>query len=64
MKADIINGSSGQCRPQKYDWSEVAHLFEDAEIPEELLNITDPIEYNYLLVRLKKEFNDKNRSEY
>lgn len=33
-------------------------------MPEDLLNITDPIEYNYLLVRLKKDFNDKNKSEY
>jgi hypothetical protein len=28
------------------------------------LTITDPIEYNYLLLRLKKEFNEKHRSEY
>ena len=47
-----------------YDWSEVAYLFEDGQIPQELLQITDPIEYNYLIVRLKKEFNDKHRSEY
>lgn len=33
-------------------------------MPEELLKITDPIEFNYLVVRLKKEFNDKTRSEY
>jgi hypothetical protein len=39
-------------------------LFEDGVIPEELLNVKDPIEYNYLLVRLKKDFNEKNRSEY
>ena len=47
-----------------YDWSEVAYLFEDNVIPTELLNITDPIEYNYLIVRLKKEFNEKHRSDY
>jgi len=47
-----------------YDWSEVAYLFEDGLIPTELLDITDPIEYNYLIVRLKKEFNEKHRSEY
>jgi hypothetical protein len=47
-----------------YDWSEVAYLFEDGTIPQELLAITDPIEYNYLLVRLKKEFNEKHRSDY
>jgi hypothetical protein len=29
-----------------------------------LLGITDPIEYNYLIVRLKKEFNEKHRSDY
>jgi len=33
-------------------------------IPQELLQITDPIEYNYLIVRLKKEFNEKHRSDY
>ena len=47
-----------------YDWSEVAYLFEDGVIPEELLSITDPIEYNYLIVRLKKDFNEKHRSDY
>ena len=34
------------------------------EIPEELAAITDPIEYNYLLVRLRKEFNEKHKSNY
>lgn len=57
-------GSSGLCKPQKYDWSEVAHLFEEGQIPEELLRVTDPIEYNYILVRLKKDFNEKNKSEF
>jgi hypothetical protein len=33
-------------------------------VPEELLSITDPIEYNYLIVRLKKDFNEKHRSDY
>jgi hypothetical protein len=47
-----------------YDWSEVAYLFEDEIIPAELLQITDPIEYNYLIVRLKKDFNEKHRSDY
>jgi len=47
-----------------YDWSDVAYLFEDGMIPQELLEITDPIEYNYLIVRLKKEFNEKHRSDY
>ena len=47
-----------------YDWSEVAYLFESGEIPEELAAITDPIEYNYLLVRLRKEFNEKHKSNY
>jgi hypothetical protein len=28
------------------------------------LAITDPIEYNYLLVRLRKEFNEKHKSAY
>lgn len=42
----------------------MAYLFEDGQIPHELLQITDPIEYNYLIVRLKKEFNEKHRSEY
>mmetsp|Transcript_33446 Transcript_33446/g.41286 ORF Transcript_33446/g.41286 Transcript_33446/m.41286 type:complete len:173 (-) Transcript_33446:849-1367(-) len=48
----------------QYDWSEVAYLFEQGEIPEELAAITDPIEYNYLLVRLRKEFNEKHKSNY
>jgi len=47
-----------------YDWSEVAYLFEDGVIPTELLQISDPIEYNYLIVRLKKDFNEKHRSDY
>ena len=47
-----------------YDWSEVAYLFDKGEIPEELAAITDPIEYNYLLVRLRKEFNEKHKSNY
>eukprot|EP00347_Sterkiella_histriomuscorum_P022188 403331364 len=56
--------SSGLCKPQLYDWSEVAHLFENNVVPDELLQISDPIEYNYILVRLKKDFNEKNKSEY
>ena len=28
------------------------------------MKITDPIDYNYLIVRLKKEFNEKHRSDY
>lgn len=48
----------------QYDWSEVAYLFEHGEIPEELAAITDPLEYNYLLVRLRKEFNEKHKSNY
>lgn len=55
---------AGTCKPQKYDWSEVAHLFDDGVIPEELAAITDPIEYNYILVRLKRDFNENHRSEY
>ena len=39
-------------------------MFEDGEIPEELNNITDPVEYNYILIRLKKEFNEKNKSKF
>lgn len=48
----------------QFDWSEVAYLFDKGEIPEELAMITDPIEYNYLLVRLRKEFNEKHKSNY
>lgn len=55
---------TGTIGRQLYDWSEVAYLFENGEIPKELINITDPIEYNYLIVRLKKEFNEKHKSEY
>ena len=39
-------------------------MFDKGEIPEELAAITDPIEYNYLLVRLRKEFNEKHKSNY
>jgi hypothetical protein len=35
-------------------------LFDKGEIPEEIAEITDPVEYNYLMVRLRKEFNDKH----
>jgi hypothetical protein len=48
----------------QFDWSDVAYLFDKGEIPEELAAITDPIEYNYLLVRLRKEFNEKHKSAY
>jgi hypothetical protein len=47
-----------------FDWSEVAYLFDSGEIPEEIAAITDPVEYNYLMVRLRKEFNEKHRSNY
>ena len=47
-----------------FDWSEVAYLFESGEIPEEIASITDPVEYNYLMVRLRKEFNEKHKSNY
>ena len=33
-------------------------------MPEELAAITDPIEYNYILVRLKRDFNESHKSEY
>lgn len=33
-------------------------------MPDELAQITDPIEYNYILVRLKRDFNENHRSEY
>ena len=39
-------------------------MFEDSVVPDELKQITDPIEYNYILVRLKKDFNEKHKSEY
>lgn len=58
------SGKNGICGPQKYDWSDVTHLFEDGVIPDELLEITDPVEYNYILIRLKKDFNDKNKSDF
>lgn len=47
-----------------FDWSEVAYLFENNEIPEEIAAISDPVEYNYLMVRLRKEFNEKHKSSY
>ena len=39
-------------------------MFENNEIPEEIASITDPVEYNYLMVRLRKEFNEKHKSGY
>ena len=42
----------------------MAHLFEDGVVPEELASITDPIEYNYILVRLKRDFNESHKSDY
>ena len=53
-----------QYKPPKYNIDEIEHLFVDGKIPEEIHNIEDPMEYNYLLVKLKKEFNDKTRSEF
>jgi hypothetical protein len=47
-----------------FDWSEVAYLFDSGEIPEEIASISDPVEYNYLMVRLRKEFNEKHKSNY
>ena len=71
MSTDVSKASPGEhtkygnlSQSALYDWSEVAYLFEDGQIPHELLQITDPIEYNYLIVRLKKEFNEKHRSDY
>lgn len=61
---DKARTPGGVGKQQVYDWSEVAYLFDDGIIPDELINITDPIEYNYLIVRLKKEFNEKHRSDY
>jgi hypothetical protein len=42
----------------------VTHLFEDGVVPEELASITDPIEYNYFFVRLKRDFNESHKSDY
>ena len=53
-----------QFKPPKYNIEEIEHLFMDDKVPNEIHNIEDPMEYNYLLVKLKKEFNDKTRSEF
>ena len=53
-----------QYKPEKYNIDEIEHLFMEGKIPGEIHNIEDPMEYNYLLVKLKKEFNDKTRSEF
>lgn len=68
-EAQSIDGSSSKISDafgakHQFDWSEVAYLFDGGEVPEELAAITDPIEYNYLLVRLRKEFNEKHKSNY
>ena len=64
MSPDIKLKAKAPSQQPQYDWSEIAYLFDDGAIPSELLGITDPIEYNYLIVRLKKEFNEKHRSDY
>ena len=51
-------------KPPKYNIDEIGHLFMEGKIPDEIYNIEDPMEYNYLLVKLKKEFNDQTRSEF
>ncbi|CAI2376110.1 unnamed protein product [Moneuplotes crassus] len=53
-----------QYKPEPYNIDEIEHLFIEGKIPKEIYNIEDPMEYNYLLVKLKKEFNDKTRSEF
>ena len=40
-------------KPPKYNIEEIGHLFMDGKIPDEIYNIEDPMEYNYLLVKLK-----------
>lgn len=45
-------------------FKELEHLFVDGTIPEELLEIDDPLQFNYLLVQFKKEFNDRTHSDY
>lgn len=64
LEADPSQLSNAFGAQHMYDWSEVAYLFEKGEIPDELAAVTDPIEYNYLLVRLRKEFNEKHKSNY
>jgi len=39
-------------------------LFVDGKIPEELLDIEDPLQFNYLLVQFKKDFNDWTHSDF
>ena len=53
-----------QFKPDPYNIQEIEHLFVEGKIPEEIYTIEDPMEYNYLLVKLKKEFNDQTRSEF
>ena len=51
-------------RAEAYDIEEYEHLFPHGHIPESLKGIVDPLEVNYLLVKLKKDFNEANRSKF
>lgn len=51
-------------RRQAYEIEEYEHLFPHGHIPESLRGIVDPLEFNYLLVKLKKDFNEANRSKF
>lgn len=51
-------------KPEPYNIEEIEHLFMDGDIPEELLDIEDPLQFNYLLVKFKKDFNDRTHSDF
>ena len=42
-----------QYKPEPYKIEEISHLFIEGKIPLEIEQISDPMEYNYLLVKLK-----------
>ena len=48
----------------KINFEELEHLFMDGWIPDEFFDAKDPMQFNYLLVKFKKEFNDRTHSEF
>ena len=64
MDNSPVLDKSSKIKPPIYNFEELEHLFIDGKIPAELLEIEDPLQFNYLLVQFKKEFNDRTHSEF
>ena len=59
-----MSKSRAKFKPDPYNWEEIEHLFPDGKVPDELKDIDDPMQWNYLLVKFKKEFNERTHSEF